>query len=141
MKKILIISILFFVAYSAKSQTVNITDTLTYLKTIETNKANYIGRPFSSLMNDLQIQIKYFSPIASIHFDKSKETSTSFCFYYPLNADEVYLTYPCIRIEWDTPLNANQSSIIYNSNDGGMWLLNASLFYANAIIKNIRVSE
>ena len=138
MKKSLLISLLFFITNSIKSQIV--TDTLTYLRTIETNKANYIGKPFSALMSNLQLEIKYFARFADFHFDKSKETRTYFCFYYPLNADQVSLIYPCLHIEWHIPLKADESRIIWSSSKGG-WILNASLFYANAIIKDISIRE
>jgi hypothetical protein len=81
-----------------KSQVTNVPDTLGYLKTIASNKANYIGKPFSVLLKDLKIQIKFFLPFVSLPYDKTKETSTSFCFFFPLTEKIVYLIYPCLEI-------------------------------------------
>ena len=95
MKKIIILLfIALFAITKSNAQTTAVTDTLAYLKSIEANKALYIGQPFSVLMDSLKINIKFFSPFASIPYDKNKETSTSFSFYFPQNAEEIYLTYP-----------------------------------------------
>jgi len=97
-------------------------DTLAYLQNIVANKAQYIGQPFSILKNSLQIQVKFFFPFASLPYDKTKETSTQFSFYFPQNADEMYLTYPSLRISWQQYLNANQSNIIRATNNNrGQW--------------------
>ena len=43
-------------------------------------------------------------------------------FYFPQNADEMYLTYPSLRISWQQYLNANQSNIIRATNNNrGQW--------------------
>ncbi len=117
-------------------------DTLAYLQTIVANKANYIGQPFSALFNNLQIQTKYFHPIrGGGHYDSNKETSTHFSFYFPQSADELYLTYPCLVIYWQTPLNANHSFSLYNTNNGGGWTTAVANFYTNGIIADIKVWE
>jgi hypothetical protein len=116
MKKVcLIIFIYLFTNTIVKSQVTNVLDTLGYLKTIESNKANYIGKPFSVLLKDLKIQINYFSPFASLPYDKTKETSTSFCFYFPLTEHEIYLIYPCLEIYWITNMNATQSISLHRN--------------------------
>lgn len=134
----MIITVVF--AKNTNAQT-GVPDTLAYLQTIVANKANYIGQPFSALLNNLQIQIKYFHPIASIPYDVTKETSTSFAFYFPQTEDDMYLTYPCLNIYWQTPLNANQSFSLYNTNNGGSWTTAVSNFYANGIIADIKIRE
>ena len=142
MKKIFLILIL-IIAISekeSKAQT-GVPDTLAYLQTIVANKANYIGQPVSALLNDLQIQIKYFHPSRGIVYDVSKETSTSFAFYFPQTADDMYLTYPCLEIYWQTPLNANQAFSLYNAKNGGGWDTTVYNFYKNATIKNITVEN
>jgi hypothetical protein len=111
------------------------------LQSIVTNKANYIGKPFSTLLNNLQIQIKHFSPIANISYDKSKETATFFSFYFPQSANEIYLTYPCLRISWEPYLNATNSSYLFSKYDGGGWTQEVIDFYKNAIIKDIDIFE
>lgn len=119
----------------------NLSDTLSYLKTIVDDKANYIGKPFSVLLNNLQIQIKHFSPIADINEDKNKETATFFSFYFPQSADEIYLTYPCLRVSWQTSLNAAISRSLYKTNNGGGWTQAVVDFYKNAIIADIDIFE
>ncbi len=113
-------------------------DTLAYLNTIVTNKSNYIGQSFSVLYNNLQIQIKYFSPFSAIHYDKNKETSTEFCFYFPQNEGEIYLTYPSLEIYWQPYLNAAQSDVLFG-NTGGGWTTAVANFYVNGIIADIKV--
>ena len=76
----------------------------------------------------MQIQIKHFSGNADIVYDISKETSTSFGWYFPQNSDEMYLTYPRLRISWHIPLDARQSDILYRSNNGGSWTSAAADF-------------
>jgi hypothetical protein len=144
MKKIL--AILIIIVCSSNMIIANETikpkiDTLAYLKSIVANKANYVGRPFSALLNDLQIQIKFFSPFEGKSQDKSKETSTKFGFYFPQSADENYLTYPCLRIAWSPYLNADMSGGLYTKYDGGGWQQEVIDFYSSAIITDIKVVE
>ena len=143
MKKTLIIPLLILICSTKNTKAQSgVPDTLAHLQTIIANKVQYIGQPFSVLKNDLQIQIKYFFPFAGHHYDKTKETSTSFGWYIPQNADEIYLAYPLLEIYWQLPLNINQSDIIRGTNNNrGKWNTDASNFYANAIIANIQLRE
>lgn len=142
MKKILI-ALLFSVCLNNMSTVkgANLSDTLSYLQTIVANKANYIGKPFTTLLNDLQIQIKYFCPLADIPYDKSKETKALFGFYFPQTENEIHLTYPCLRIFWQPYLNASTSHYLYTKYDGGGWTQEVIDFYSTAIIKDIQISE
>lgn len=124
MKRIL--TILFFTIISFSKNTKaqsGVPDTLAYLQTIVANKAQYIGQPFSKLFDslNLNIQIKYFHPRRGAVSNSNKEMYTAFAFYYPAIAEDVYLTYPCLEIHWQTPLNTNQSFLLFNSNGGGLW--------------------
>jgi hypothetical protein len=138
MKKIILIVLIITFTTNAKAQ---VPDTLAYLNSIVANKAQFIGQPFSVLMDSLKIQIKYFHPIADITYNKSKETSTSFAFYFPLTADDMYLTYPCLNIYWQPYLNASQSDILWEANNGGGWSTVITNFYANGIIFDIKVMD
>ena len=131
----------FFTNNIVKSQVTNVPDTLVYLKTIESNKANYIGKPFSVLLKDLKIKIRFFSPFASLPYNKTKETSTSFCFYFPLTEDEIYLIYPCLEIYWQIPLDALRSSYLYSHYHEVGWNATIASFYKKGIIADIKVSE
>jgi hypothetical protein len=142
MKKIIIILLIFGAIFkNASAQTTPVTDTLAYLQTIVANKANYIGQPFSILRNNLQIQIKFFSIGRGIWTDINKETSTDFAFYFPQNADEIYLTYPSLKISWATPLNANQSDILWKNHNGGGWATDVAALYSTGIISDIQIRE
>lgn len=140
MKKVIILIVVVF-AFNVKGHSQVTTDTLDYLRNIVANKAQYVGHPFHVLADTLQLQIKFFSPFAGKAYDKTKETSTSFSFYFPPTQNEMYLTYPKLEIVWQVPLNANQSSVLYDANNGGGWSPAVATFYANAIIGDIRVRE
>ena len=101
MKKILVIICITLLVFEKNTNAQSgVPDTLAYLQSIVANKAIYIGQPFSVLHRNLQVQIKFFQPFAAIHHDKTKETSTSFAFYFPSNADELYLTFPKLEMYW-----------------------------------------
>lgn len=140
MKKI-IIALLFtvFLSKASNATVAEAPDTLTYLQSIISNKANYIGKPFSTLLNDLQIQIKFFSPFASLHHDMTKETSTTFSFYFPQTADDLYLTFPKLKILWNPYLNANTSNYLYSKYNGGGWTQEVIDFYKTAVIKDMDI--
>lgn len=139
-KALLILLIIVSVAKSTKGQT-GVSDTLAYLQTIVANKSQFIGQPLSTLLKHLQINIKYFQPISSIHYAKSKETSTIFAFNFPKTANDIYLTYPSLKIYWQSYLDAKQSNIIWEANDGGGWSASAATFYSKNIIFDIKVVE
>lgn len=140
MKFLLIIS-LSLLSLNMKAQVNPVTDTLAYLQTVIANKAQFIGQPFSKLSDSLRIQIKFFSPSGDIPYDRRKETSTRFGFCFPAIADEIYLTYPSVRVIWQSPLNAVQSDIIYDNNNGGGWNATSSAFYSTGIIRDIQLVE
>ncbi|MCB0714489.1 MAG: hypothetical protein R2796_06600 [Chitinophagaceae bacterium] len=140
MKKITLIFVIVSTLFIQETKA-QVTDTLAYLQNIVANKAQYVGQPFSVLYNNLQIQIKFFSPVAAIHYDKNKETSTSVAFYFPQTAEDMYLTYPCLRIYWQPYLNAVQSSILYSQYDGGEWNATIYNFYKNGIILDIKLED
>ena len=143
MKKILVIICITLLVFEKNTNAQSgVPDTLAYLQSIVANKAIYIGQPFSVLHRNLQVQIKFFQPFAAIHHDKTKETSTPFAFYFPSNADELYLTFPKIEIYWQVPLNIAQSDNIRNTNNNrGQWNVTSANFYANGIIADITVRE
>lgn len=143
MKKILFIFTVLSVLKigKIKAQPFGVADTLAYIQTIANNKTFYIGKPFSVLMDSLKIQIRFFSPFASIPYAIAKETSTSFSFYFPQTTDDFYLSYPKLEIYWKPYLNAYQSGILWENHNGGGWSPAVSTFYANGIIADIKVRE
>ncbi|MFT3910927.1 MAG: hypothetical protein QM737_16025 [Ferruginibacter sp.] len=142
MKKFLFIIIFFLSAFikNADAQTSGVPDTLAYLQTIVANKSQYIGQPFSVLLNSLQIQIKFFTPLGNIPHDKTKETSTHFGFHFPQNANEIYLTYPGLKISWQPCLDNISSHSLYNQYNGA-WVSAVLSYYSNGIIADIQIIE
>jgi len=99
-----IIILLICFSNTTYSQTSGDPDTLSYLKSVEGTKSKYTGKKFSDLLADLKINIKYFNSNADEHFNKQKETSTDFSFFYPTTELEIYKSNPFISIKWETPL-------------------------------------
>ncbi len=127
---------------SKKTQAQSSLDTTAYLQSIVLNKANYIGQPFSVLLDSLQIEIKYFFPYTSLPYDKSKETTTAFSFYSLTDINDLYLTFPRLRITWQPYLNANESIIIRATyNNKGHWNAASNTFYSAGIIADIHLWE
>ena len=107
MKKEILITFCIICIVSKSTKAQGVPDTLTYLHSFVANKAQYVGQPFSKLIDSLQIQIKYFHPRSNIVHDISKETSTRFGFFFPQVADDMYLTYPSIEILLATEFSCN----------------------------------
>lgn len=142
MQKIIFIVVYFICIVSKSTKAQGVPDTLAYLQGFVANKAQYIGKPFSKLLDSLKVQIKYFHPRSDIAYDISKETSTRFGFSFPHVADDMYLTYPSLEIYWQPPyLNANNSYILYNNNNGGSWSSVVASFYSTGIVADVKVRE
>lgn len=143
MKKLLVVLILLQLINikNISGQSAGVPDTLAYLQSIEATKSQYVGKPFSVLLDSLKIKIKFFSPFASIAYDIRKETSTEFSFYFPQNADEIYLTYPSLEIYWQPYLNATQSYSLYSQYRSVGWSPALASYYSTGIIADIKVQE
>ncbi|MGC4232217.1 MAG: hypothetical protein QM594_04495 [Niabella sp.] len=111
-------------------------DTIAYLKSIEAEKSKYIGKTFDQMEKDLKIQIVYFGPLAMIHNNISKETSTRFYFIVPEYGDDFKSNY--IEVYWDPYLDADKSRDIFrDAPDDSNWTAAAKAFYSKGVIKNI----
>lgn len=141
MKKKLIILIVLITSLKQLNAQTGVPDTLAYLQSIAANKSQFIGQPFSKLMDSLKIQIKFFSPFAKIPYDRNKETSTSFSFYFPQNAEQMYLTYPSLEVYWQPYLDARQSDLLYTQYRVVGWNPTIASFYANAMVGDIKILE
>jgi hypothetical protein len=144
MKKLILLFLVFnlLTGFSLKAQT-GVPDTLLYLKTIVQHKAHYIGQPFSKLLDSLQIQIKYFFPKAAIHHNSTKETSTSFSFFFPTTIDDLYLCFPMLDVTWLNPVNGDaiQSDMLRDQYDSVGWNSVIINNYSSRIIGDIKVRE
>src|SRR6218665_1446557 len=88
-------------------------DTLNYLKQFEANKANYIGQPFSKLLNDMtQIQPK--SIWSSPNFKNKNivfNSTFNFC-----NIDYSFHNVITLSITWQNPIPNNEAIYYENLN-------------------------
>ncbi|WPO82956.1 hypothetical protein SD427_01030 [Chryseobacterium sp. JJR-5R] len=110
-------------------------DTLNYLKQFEINKANYIGQPFSKLLNDMtQIHPKTawsFTPFNN----KNIVTRTSFNF---CEKEHSFHNVINLAIFWETPIprstikSYEQLNAFFFTND-------EKSFYGSKIVKDIKV--
>jgi len=140
MRRILVIVFLLNVV-NEENVTAQVPETLAYLQSVVANKAQFVGQPFSVLRDSLKIQIKYFSPFGSISYDITKETSTSFSFFFPQTINDLYLTYPKLDIFWRPPyLDNQQAHSLYNQYHGG-WTQIVATHYNSGIIADIKIRE
>ncbi|MDY0090832.1 MAG: hypothetical protein RBR78_10775 [Flavobacteriaceae bacterium] len=110
-------------------------DTLTYVKTFEINKANYIGQPLSVLLNDMTlIQPKtiWFVPITNKK-TMVKESLFKFC-----EVRHSYKNAITLRITWQDYIPFSQVDYYQNLNDF-FFTNDERLFYGNKIIEDIMV--
>lgn len=140
MKNIILILLITVATKNIKAQT-GVSDTLAYLESIVANKTHFISQPFSVLRDSLKIQIKFYFPFAGNHYNKHKETSTSFAFYFPPTPEEIYLTYPHLEIYWQSPLNADQSRALRGQYRSIGWNQQIINHYSSHIIADIKVRE
>lgn len=140
MKKHIIIVLYFLLSFlTAQSQTLPVTDTLAYLKSIEARKAEFIGLPFSKLLNELKINIVDFGPIGANSNDIKQETSTVIMFKKPI-ASQDYFDFPRISIYWRFYVDIDQSTAIATQTSVyGKWTNSARQYYQNFIIDDIIV--
>ncbi|SIT07799.1 hypothetical protein [Chryseobacterium gambrini] len=120
-------------------------DTLNYLKQFEINKANYIGRPFTNLLVDMQ-QIKpkmiWISPI--YHGVRKYIDKTFFCFdeKFPFNYNErtFNTNSNCLQIVWENYIDPRSSEYILLTNKNrNHFTKDERVYYGKKIIKDIKV--
>lgn len=140
MKKHIIIVLYFLLSFlTAQSQTLPVTDTLAYLKSIEARKAEFIGQPFSNLLNELKINIIEFGPVGANSNDIKQETGAIFRFKYA-DINRNYHDDPILIIYWRSYVDINQSNAIASQTSVyGKWTNSARQYYKNFIIDDIIV--
>jgi len=141
MKKTILITLFIGTTIILKAQTSGVTDPLAYLQSIVANKTQFIGQPFKKLVDSLQIQIRFYFPFASLPYNKSKETSTSFAFHFPSTPNDIYLTYPHLEIYWYSALDADQSRALRRQYRSVGWNQQIANNYSSGIIRDIKVRE
>ncbi|MEJ5104162.1 hypothetical protein [Chryseobacterium sp. MYb328] len=111
-------------------------DTLNYLKAFEANKAQYIGKPFSGLLNDMtKIQPKAMWHNGPFN-NKNIRTSSDLGFYdlskgYEFNA----ITFV---VYWQDPVSATDANY-YKIKNKNNFTSEEKNFFGNKIIKDIMV--
>lgn len=142
MKRILILTLaLTLITQTGLKAQTGVPDTLAYLQTIVQNKAQYIGQPFAKLLDSLKIQVKYFYPSADLPYNRFKETSTSFGFFFPATAEDIYLAYPMLIVTWRIPGEADQSRILRDQYRSVGWNTIIANHYSQRIITDISIEE
>jgi hypothetical protein len=124
-----VLILLFFIQSKAQL------DTLNYLKQFEVNKANYIGQPFSKLLQDMtQIQPKTVWSLP-LRNNKTLVSITSFKF---CKMDYSFYNAITLKITWNTNIPATQTNALGVQNQ--YYFTNEEkTFYGGKIIKDIRV--
>lgn len=110
-------------------------DTLNYIKQFEVNKINYIGKPFSILLNDMkQIQPKTVWPIRHGRF-KTFILGNSFNF-----CDKEFSFYNAITlaITWQETIPMSDFKY-FGIKNNYFFTQDEKTFYGNKIIKDIKV--
>jgi len=112
-------------------------DTLNYLKQFEVNKANYINKPLSVLLNDMtQIQPKTAWP--SSH--GRKKTITPGTMFNFCEIDFSFHSAITLLIEWQDPIPRDQTKY-YEQKNGFYFTNEERSFYGTKIVKDILVSR
>lgn len=133
MKKVIT---LFFFALFVNAAAAQTLDTLTYLRTFEQQKAQYIGQSFSVLLNAMtQVQPK--SVWRGRNFRKKNQIPfSSFYFVNPSNMMSQGSIY--MIIDWQTPIPLVDVNYYTNRNHYN-FTIEEQQFYGTKIIKDIRV--
>ena len=110
-------------------------DTLNYIKQFETNKAQYIGKPFSVLLADMkQIQPKTVWPLRHGRY-KTFILGNSFKF---VEMDFSFNNVVTLSITGQDTIPIEQFNY-YGKKNNYFFTQDEKLFYGNKIIKNIKV--
>ena len=127
---------LIILLFSLQTISAQETDTLAYVKQFEIDKTNYIGKPFSVLLNDMnKIKIQTVTPSSSgksiKHFVASR-----FKFELPQNSfkDNVVL----MVVEWKGE-SPDSDIKYYNDRSKYIFTSEEKNYYSNKIIRNIIV--
>ncbi len=117
-------------SFSFKGQ---VSDTLVYVKSFETNKAEYINQPLSKLLNNMtQLQPK------SIWSDETLIKTYNSMFKFNNMEDSFDVGTVNMVIFWQTPIPATETE--YYENKNHFYFTNDERnFYGNKIVKDIYV--
>ena len=138
MKKCWLSIVVLMLVYCSGKLFGQVPDTTAYLENIVKNKAQYIGKPFSTLEKDLKIRIIGYNPLTQTPMDISKEGSTVLIFGN-LNKNTNFSEYFLFVIYWKSPLNMNETRAYFEKYHNYDWKDEIEEHYKNGIIRNIEV--
>ncbi|MEZ7506135.1 hypothetical protein [Flavobacterium sp. Arc2] len=127
-------ALLFFFSVQTKAQTVSVT--LQYLKNnFELKKGDYIGKPFSVLLKDLNVK-----PTETFHvtpFRKKNSVIGTYLYYFKkvYNATSSRIN---LYLTWQEQI-PKETVRFYEKKNNYLFTNEMETFYANKIIKNIEV--
>jgi len=113
-------------------------DTLNYLKTFETNKSKYVGKPFSVLLSDLgKVQPTLAMPGSG---QALNDVSSSPRTYFMFGGRSRLYDYEIVNLEitWKDPLPAD-TVYGYAVKDNSYFTTEQKNYYSNKIVMNIKV--
>jgi hypothetical protein len=126
--------LLFFFTVQTKAQTVS--DTLQYLKTnFELRKDYYIGKPFSVLLTDLNIQPKTVWPTTPF---RKKNSVISSRFKFAKKENTFVRSNIVLDISWQEEI-PRATVKFYEQKNGFLFTNDERTFYGNKIVKDIKV--
>ena len=137
MKKLFLLFLFFMQAKGMYAQTQ--VDTIGLLKqTILNNKTNFIGKPFSALVNSLSpsLPIKHYSPE---WFGGLKNRQTSFGFIDVENVRRSPKNIIYIYIYWQNPESRDNEATQWRKLPAGQWSQDDFNYYKDWIVKDIKV--
>lgn len=112
-------------------------DTLGYLKQFEVNKAKYVGKPLSVLLDDMTaIQPK-------LVFSHSAFTNKHFRIFsdFKFDAKNAYsINSISMLVYWQTPIHSEEANQ-YRDRNKSLFTPDERSFYGNKIIKDIKVNR
>lgn len=135
MKKIFKLTIVLFLLLIVSNKLSAQIDTLNYVKQFEVNKAKYIGKPFSVLLNDMT-GIKPLSNFSFSAFtNKNKRIFTEFNF---VEKDLIKNNSINLTIYWADPIPSSDIKY-YETKNKCLFTNDEKTFYNTKIIKDIKV--
>lgn len=130
--KLILVTILFGFCTKVHAQI----DTLNYVKQFEINKANYIGQPFSHLLNDMvQYKPKTVNSFINI-WGKNLVADSDFNFSTLEEQRKKQTVY--LIVYWQTPLVHSDAFLLSKQNHFNFTSAE-EIFYGNKIIGDIKV--
>ncbi|MDR3023874.1 hypothetical protein [Chryseobacterium sp.] len=136
MKHILKIVIIFALSFSSKMKAQ--LDTLNYLKTFEANKANYIGKPLSFLLdNMMEIQPKTIWKVP-LHGIRRYVSESVFSYNEKspfINGNVIFFT-----IIWKERIPYSDVEY-YEKKNHFLFTVEERRFYGNKVIKDIKINQ